>query len=56
MQEKKREGDVKTMIIEAICSDKDVNCSWHVVASDWQPEENKLHAVLHDCGLVGNNA
>ena len=40
--EKKREEDVKTIIIEAICLDEDVNCSWRVVASDWQPEESKL--------------
>ena len=29
-------GDVKT---EAISVDKDVTYSWHVLASDWQPEK-----------------
>ena len=30
------------MIIEAISVDEDVTYSWHVLASDWQPEESKL--------------
>ena len=40
--EKKREGDVKTKIIEAITVDEDIIYSWDVLASDWQPEESKL--------------